>query len=82
MPRWAVRDAVAAAERGTTRALTHPAHALLPLCAAVEAAAAVALVSMQVDAPALAAGLIRTTTVAAATTVALVGLQVDAPVVT
>jgi hypothetical protein len=50
----------AGTKRGATRAtaaLAHPAHALLPLCAAVGAAATVALVCLQVYAPAFAAGL-------------------------
>jgi hypothetical protein len=62
--------------------LAHPTHALLALGAAVEAAAAVALVPLQVHAPALAAGLGRTATVGAATTVALVCLQIYAAVST
>ena len=60
MPRLAIIDAVAPAERGATRAaatLAHPAHALLPLRAAVGAAAAVPLVGLQVHAPVVAAGL-------------------------
>jgi len=40
------------------RTLAHPAYALLTLCAAVKAAAAVPLVGLQVDAPALAASLV------------------------
>ena len=48
----------------------------------MEAAATVPLVSLHVDAPALAASLIRTTTVGAAATVALVGLKVYAPLST
>jgi hypothetical protein len=81
-----VGHAVAAAERGATRAaaLAHPGNALIPLftlpLAAVEAATTVALVCLQVDAAASAAGLSRTATVAAAATVALVGLEVDAAV--
>jgi len=62
--------------------LAHPAHALLPLLTAVEAAATVALVSVQVNAPTLAAGLIRSTTVAAAAAMALVRLEVYAPLST
>jgi hypothetical protein len=77
-----IGHARAAAERGATRALARPAHAFDALGAAVGATAAVPLVSLQVDAPALAAGLGRSTTVAATTTVALVSLQVYAPVVT
>jgi hypothetical protein len=57
-------------------------HALLSLCAAVEAAATVILVSLKVYAPAFAAGLSRPTAVAAAATVALVGLKVYAPLST
>jgi hypothetical protein len=59
LPRLAVSDAVAAAERGTTRAaaLAHPAHTLLSRCATVGAASAVALVGLQVYAPAAAAAL-------------------------
>ena len=64
--------------------MAHPGNALILLftlpCAAVEAAATVVLVSLEVNAAASAAGLGRTATVAAAATVALVGLQVDAPV--
>jgi hypothetical protein len=56
-----------------------PAHALLPLCAAVEAAATVALVSLQVYAAPSAAGLRRTATVEAAAAVALVRAEVYAP---
>jgi hypothetical protein len=73
----------AGTKRGTTRAtatLAHPGHALLPLRAAVQAAATVPLVRLQVDAPAFAAGLGRTATVGAAAAVALVRLQVDAAV--
>jgi hypothetical protein len=68
--------ALCAAWRSATRAaaLAHPTHALLPLGATVKTPATVALVSLKVYAPTLAAGLIRTTTVAAAATVALVGL--------
>jgi hypothetical protein len=59
-----------------------PDHALGPLFAAVEAAATVALVSLQVDAAPSAASLRRTATVEAAAAVALVGAQVYAPLST
>jgi hypothetical protein len=61
-------------------ALALPTHALLPIIAAVRAAATVPFASLKVDTAALAAGLLRTTTVGAAATVALVGLKVDAPI--
>jgi hypothetical protein len=68
--------ALAAAERGATRAaaLAHPTHALLPLITAVEAAPTVPFISLQVDTVAVAAGLVRSTTLCAAATVILVGL--------
>jgi hypothetical protein len=53
----------------------HTVHALLALIAAVEAAATVALASLQVDAVAVAAGLVRSASVATAATVALVSLK-------
>jgi hypothetical protein len=80
--RTAIGHARVPAERGATGALTPPAYAFASLRAAVGAAATVALASLQVDAPASTASLLRTTTVAAAATVALVGLEVYAPVVT
>jgi hypothetical protein len=73
---------VAGAAIRYTRRLAFPAYALLAFCAAVEAFAAVALVSLEVYAPTLAAGLGRTATVAAAATVALICLKVYAPLST
>lgn len=58
--------------------MAQPTLALLALCTAVKAAATVALVFLQVYAPAIAAGLVRAAPVAAAATVALVKAQVHA----
>jgi len=65
-----------------TRRFAIPAYALLSLCAEIEAAAAVPLISPKIYAPTLAAGLVRSTTVGAAATVALVSLKVYTPIST
>ena len=80
MSRWAVRYAAAAADGGATRALAHPAHALLPLCAAVGVAGAgPAIGYTPAAAHTIHALLPLRAAVGAAPAVPLVGLKVYAP---